>query len=147
MVAGALSGIDTSASAQQSAFTIGGRAPLADRAVLAKVESEFPDARLTFYYPPGEGLGYNEFRLKQPCELHPNGRSFLDLDAAGDVLQKDDACGIPPGQRALHAIYPLHSAKADSAACKLIAFLGAVALVLISFSGAVGYIKKLGWIG
>lgn len=126
----------------KSGFT----APLADAALLARVESEFPQARLTFYYPPGEGLGYNEFRLKQPCELHPNGRSFLYLDPTGDVLQKDDACGVPAGQRALHAIYPLHSAKADSAIYKLVAFLGALALVVISFSGALGYMKKLRWI-
>lgn len=116
---------------------------LADQTMLARVDAEFPDARLVFYYPPAPGAGYNEFRLQQPCELHPNGRSFLYLDAAGETLLKTDACDLPPGERTLHAMYPLHSGKADSHAYKLLTFLGGIVLALLSAGGAVSYGKKL----
>lgn len=116
---------------------------LADAAILTRVREEFPAARLVFYYPPRDGATHNEFRLKQPCELHPNGRSYLHLDAAGAVLRKDDACGIPPGQAALHALYPLHAGKAGSAAYKLVTFLGGLALAALAASGAWTYGRKL----
>jgi uncharacterized iron-regulated membrane protein len=118
-------------------------AALADAALLARVREEFPAARLVFYYPPADGAAHSEFRLRQPCELHPNGRSYLHLDAAGRVLRKDDACGIPPGQAALHALYPLHAGKADSALYKLLTFLGGLALAALAASGIWAYGRQL----
>lgn len=123
--------------------TAGPPVSLADAAMLKRVEEEFPEARLVFYYPPRDGIGYNEFRLKQPCELHPNGRSFLYLDVDGQVLQKTDACALPPGEKALHAMYPLHSGKTESGTYRFLTFLGGIALAVLSLSGGVGYAKKL----
>ena len=116
---------------------------LADSAVVARVGEAFPDARIVFYYPPRAGVTVHEFRLKQPCELHPNGRSYLHLGASGEVLRKDDACGIPPGQEALHALYPLHAGKAGSAAYKLVTFLGGLTLAALAASGVWAYGRKL----
>jgi uncharacterized iron-regulated membrane protein len=100
---------------------------------------------LVFYYPPLGGASVHRFRLKQPCELHPNGRSYISLDFTGDIVQETDACALPPGERSAHAIYPLHAGKADSDVYKLAVFLGAVALAILSVSGAVSYLKKLRW--
>ncbi|HEX2166513.1 MAG TPA: PepSY-associated TM helix domain-containing protein [Longimicrobiales bacterium] len=116
---------------------------LADSAMLALVEQAFPGARLVFYYPPRDGIGYNEFRIKQPCELHPNGRSYLYLNAAGEVLAKSDPCVMPVGERTLHASYPLHSGKTESGLYKFAVFLGGVILAVLSLSGAVTYVQKL----
>lgn len=118
-------------------------AHLADTAALVRVEAEFPDARLVFYYPPRDGVAFNRFRLKQPCELHPNGRSYLYLDGAGGVLAKTDACALPPGERTLHTLYPLHAGKAESGVYKFIVFLGALALAALSLSGSLAYLRKL----
>lgn len=123
--------------------TVGPPARLADVAALARVEAEFPHTRLVFYYLPRDGVGFNQFRLKQPCELHPNGRSYLYLDAAGDVLAKTDACVLPPGERTLHALYPLHAGKANSGVYRFVVFLGALALGALSLSGSLAYLRKL----
>lgn len=120
---------------------------LANAATLERVAAEFPAARIVFYYPPQGAVGYSEFRLKQLCELHPNGRTYLYLDAAGRVLAREDGCAIAPGQAALHAAYPLHAGKTGSQLYKLATFLGGLVLAALSFSGAIAYARKLGWIG
>lgn len=110
---------------------------------LAVVEAAFPDARLVFYYPPSSGNGVHGFRLKRTCEVHPNGRSYLYTDASGRVLKRTDACVSPPGQRALHSVYPLHAGKMDSATYKILVFVGGLALALVSATGALSYLAKL----
>jgi uncharacterized iron-regulated membrane protein len=134
---------DPAVAAEAPAEYTGPPVALADAAILARVREEFPAARLVFYYPPRDGAAHNEFRLKQPCELHPNGRSYLHLDAAGRVLRKDDACGIRPGQEALHALYPLHAGKAGSALYQLLTFLGGLALAALAASGVWAYGRQL----
>lgn len=113
-----------------------------DAALLARVDATFPDARVVFYYPPRGGVTIHRFRLKRPCELHPNGRSYVSLDRSGELLEATDACAAPPGERTVHAFYPLHAGKADSAVYKLVVLLGAVALAVLSASGAVTYLGK-----
>lgn len=110
---------------------------------MARVEAAFPDARVVFYYPPRAGATVHGFRLKRPCELHPNGRSYVYLDLAGDPVQTIDACALAPGDRAANAIYPLHAGKTESGAYRLIVFLGGIVLALLSFTGVVTYLQQL----
>jgi uncharacterized iron-regulated membrane protein len=111
--------------------------------LVAEAQAAFPDARLVFYYPPAPGSAVHGFRLKRPCELHPNGRSYVYTDGDGAVLARQDACAAPPGQKALHAVYPLHAGKAGSGAWTLAVFLGGLALTLVSATGAGAYAAKL----
>jgi uncharacterized iron-regulated membrane protein len=120
---------------------------LADAAILRRVAEELPQGRIVFYYPPRDGIGYHEFRMKQPCEMHPNGRSYVYLGAGGELLEKTDACAMQPGQKALHALYPLHAGKTGGQLYKLLTFLGGLALSALSVGGALAYAKQLGWIG
>lgn len=129
--------------AETPAAGAGAPVALADAAMLTRVREEFPTARLVFYYPPAAGATYHEFRLKQPCELHPNGRSFLYLDAAGRVLQKTDACAATATERTLHALYPLHAGKTPSGVYKLLTFLGGIALAALALSGVWAYVRQL----
>lgn len=115
----------------------------ADAGLLDRVSSEFPDARLVFYYPPRDGDRLHGFRLQRPCELHPNGRTYLYLDASGAVVRRTDACDQPSGQRALHALYPLHAGKVDSDLYAAAVFLSGLALSLISFTGAAAYLSRI----
>lgn len=114
-----------------------------DAAMLSRVEAAFPDARVVFYYPPRDGIAAHGFRLRRPCELHPNGRTYVYANAAGRIVRTTDACELPPGERAAHALYPLHAGKAGSAVYKLAVFLGALALAGLSLGGAVAYLHKL----
>jgi uncharacterized iron-regulated membrane protein len=117
--------------------------PPPDGALIARVEAIFPGSRIVFYYPPRERDGIHRFRLARPCELHPNGRSYLSFDAAGRVVERADACALPPGERGAQALYPLHAGKGVGAVYKLVVFLGALALAGLSLSGAVAYLKRL----
>ena len=116
---------------------------LTDAATLSTVQTAFPDARIVFYYPPRGGKTIHEFRLKRACELHPNGRSYAYVDGQSRLLGRVDACALPAGERTVHAFYPLHAGKVDSDVYKLVTFLGAVALAILSASGALSYLKKL----
>jgi uncharacterized iron-regulated membrane protein len=116
---------------------------LADAATISAVRATLPDARIVFYYPPRDGKTIHEFRLKQPCELHPNGRSYAYVDGSGRLLGSIDACALPPGERAVHAFYPLHAGKTSSALYKLAAFAGALVLALLSATGALSYLKRI----
>ena len=125
----------------QVAFPASG---LADDAVLARVDAAFPGgARMVFYYPPEPAIPLHRFRVKQACELHPNGRSWVFADGRGEVIHAVDACGLPPGERALHALYPLHSAKMSSGLYKFATFLAGLALAVLSGSGVLAYARKL----
>jgi uncharacterized iron-regulated membrane protein len=115
----------------------------ADASVVARAEAAFPGARIVFYYPPRAGATTHAFRLKQPCELHPNGRSYAYLDGTGRVLGRSDACALPPGERAVQAFYPLHSGKTPSAAYRLLVLLGAVVLAVLSASGVTIYFRRI----
>jgi uncharacterized iron-regulated membrane protein len=116
---------------------------IADAAVVAGAEAAFPGARIVFYYPPRDGATVHEFRLKQPCEMHPNGRSYAYLDGKGRVLGRIDACALPPGERAVQAFYPLHAGKAGSGAYKLLVLLGALALAVLAGSGVMIYFRRI----
>lgn len=110
-----------------------------DARMLSRVQAAFPEARIVFYYlPRGEGAGHR-FRVKQPCEIHPNGRSTVHLDGEGGLASASDACAQPPGEKIAHAMYPLHAAKLGSAAYKVAALFGALALAILSLSGVVTY--------
>jgi uncharacterized iron-regulated membrane protein len=114
-----------------------------DADMFRQVESLFPGGRIVFYYPPTATSATHGFRVKQPCELHPNGRSYAYLSVSGAVLQHTDACALPPGERAVHALYPLHSGKTDSSVYKMLVLFSAVALAVLSVSGAAAYVKGL----
>lgn len=102
-----------------------------------------PDARLVFYYPPSDAAPLHRFRAKRPCELHPNGRSWIFVDGSGAAVHHVDACDLPPGERTLHALYPLHSAKLSSRAYEAATFAAGLALAILSASGALAYWRKL----
>lgn len=114
-----------------------------DAGMFARVQDAFPGARVVFYYPPREPAALHEFRVKQSCEMHPNGRSWVYLGRAGESLDVSDACALPPGERIVHTFYPLHAGKTSSSTYKLLTFLGALALAGLAASGVVTYLKKL----
>ncbi|MBN1239546.1 MAG: PepSY domain-containing protein [Gammaproteobacteria bacterium] len=116
----------------------------ADVHMLETAAAAFPqDARLVFYYPSrgGDPAG---FRIRQSCEMHPNGRSYLYFENGGRrVLSREDACAVPPGQQAVHAMYPLHAGKTGGPLYKLAVFLSAVALAGLSATGVATYLIRL----
>lgn len=118
------------------------RPRLPDAQVMERVSEYFPGARVVLWYP--EENGTYSFRVKQDCELHPNGRTYLYVNAhSGSIVHAVDACAQPPGERLLHTFYPLHAAKTGHAWYRALAFLGALVLAGLSVSGVITYLQKL----
>lgn len=74
--------------------------------LIARAAAEFPHAEPTWVSLAGPRV---TVRFRQAAEAHPNGRTFVGLDArTGDVLSKVDALRVPPGTRFFDNLYPLH---------------------------------------
>jgi uncharacterized iron-regulated membrane protein len=101
----------------------------------------FPDARLVFWSPARDGSDVHAFRLKRPCDVHPNGRSTVHLSVAG--LRSFDACAAARSERAAHALYPLHAGKTRSPIYRVAVFLSGLVLAALSATGAVTYAARL----
>ena len=114
----------------------------ASAALIRQAATTFSDSRIVFYVPPDD-RGVHGFRIKQDCEIHPNGRSYVYVRGDGRVVRTVDACQQPAGQRALYAVYPLHAGKLDSGTYRLLVFLGGLVLSLVSVTGAAAYLAKL----
>jgi len=128
-------------SARESEGGLGG---VPDMEAVARAQAAFPEARLVFVTPASGPDTPMTVRIKQDCELHPNGRTFVYLHpATGEVLKKVDPCSGPPGQTALHALYPLHAAKIGSQIYKIAVILTGLALAVLSVTGVVTYVRSL----
>lgn len=85
-----------------------GRAPDWPR-ILDAAGAALPDARLVRTSLPAKGSDVVGFRVKLPAEWHPNGRSLVFVDAAGNrLLLAHDATRQALGARLDEAVYPLH---------------------------------------
>jgi len=111
---------------------------------VARAMTAFPDSRLVFITPAAGPGAPVAFRIKQSCELHPNGRSFVYFEPGKrGALRRVDACAAGSGVGALHALYPLHAGKTGSALYKAAAFLASLVLAMLCVTGVVTYLRKL----
>lgn len=110
---------------------------------ISAVHAALPEARLISYQPPPPGNAAHYFRLKQPGELHPNGRSAVYVDgASGRVIATVDATTQPGGERMAHMLYPLHAAKIGGGYYRFGALLCALALAVVGASGLIAYFQS-----
>lgn len=113
------------------------------RRVLDRAAEHFPDARLRMLTLPRSADAPVVLRLKRAAELHPNGRSYLTIDAAtGTVLQQIDATRTGLGPRVLNSLYPLHAGKTGWAGHRSVLMLVALALCWISASGLWLFLRR-----
>lgn len=111
-------------------------APVTDwNAVIGALDAALPAGRTVFFYPPANKDDVLLFRKQMPGELHPNGRSFVAMTAAGEILHASDASALGPGMRATNAIYPLHSGKTPSETWRFLVFLMGLAPAFFFISG------------
>lgn len=79
-----------------------------DRSV-ARAAALFPGSEPTWLTPSGASSPDVVVRLRQASEHHPNGRTFVAIDAAtGRVRTATDAMAAGPARRILDILYPLH---------------------------------------
>lgn len=93
--------------------------------ILATANAALPDARLTRTGPPEPGSDVIGFRARAAGEWHPNGRSLVYVDRAGErLLLAHDATDQALGARMTEAIYPLHIASVGGPLYRWAAVLG-----------------------
>lgn len=106
-------------------------------AMAALATKEFPAAELVMVYPPRELAQPWGFRMRQPGESHPNGRTMVWIDACGGhVLAAEDALEAPLGERLVHALYPLHAAGYAGPLDDVLVLVTGVALAALIAIGA-----------
>lgn len=106
--------------------------------ILATAATALPDARLTRIALPAPGSDVIGFRARMAGEWHPNGRSLVFVDAAGQrALGEHDATAQPAGARLSEAIYPLHIGSVGGATYR---WLTALAGLLPAFLLATGFL-------
>jgi uncharacterized iron-regulated membrane protein len=112
---------------------------------LARVGAVFPEGRIIRYSPPDPGGdGLHSFRLKQPCEIHPNGRSYVYLTATdGNIARTSDACTASGGQKAQNLLYPLHAGLIGNLFYKWLVFAGGLVLTILCASGVYTYAVRI----
>ena len=112
-------------------------------AVLAAARTSFPNAAVRMLMLPNSPHEPINIRLKQPEELHPNGRSYLSLHPlTGEVLARIDATQTGPGPSLYNLIYPLHSGKTGWPGYRLLLFIAALASVYLAVSGFWVYLRR-----
>lgn len=115
--------------------------PWAER--LANVRATFPEGELVMY-SPGRGKNVAQsFRLRNPGEWHPNGRTYVLLNPYdGTIAQAIDARQQGLGTRIAHAIYPVHAATVGGLPYLLFTIVAAVGLAWLAIGGAAAWIQK-----
>lgn len=111
-------------------------------AALVAAQARFPDATLRMASWPAAPGKPASVRLKQPGEWHPNGRTTVLIDpATSGVARATDAQTLTQGERAIHAIYPLHAGSVGGWLYEWVTVLSGVALAAL---GGVGLWAFLG---
>jgi uncharacterized iron-regulated membrane protein len=106
--------------------------------VLERARAALPVASLTRTGLPADGSGVVSFRARNTGEWHPNGRSTVHIDLAGDeVLLVHDATAQPLGARMTETIYPLHIGSVGGAVVK---WLTAIVGLLPAFLLVTGFL-------
>lgn len=112
-------------------------------AALAAAQARFPGATLRMAsWPSGPGKPAS-IRLKQPGEWHPNGRTTVLIDpATSGVVRATDAQTLTSGERAVHAIYPLHAGAVGGWLYEWVTVLSGVALAALGGVGLWAFLRQ-----
>lgn len=112
-------------------------------AMATTAQARFPGAELVMVYPPRGPESLWGFRMRQPGEWHPNGRTVAWVDACtGALLATENALAAPLGERLVHAIYPLHAARFPGPVDDALVVLGGLGLVAVVGLGAAGRLRS-----
>jgi len=112
-------------------------------AVLASAQSAFPEAAIRMISLPESAEEAISIRLRQPGELHPNGRSQLSIHpSTGEILGQIDATRTGPGPTLYNMIYPLHAGKTGWPGYRLVLFIIALASIYLAVTGLWVYFRR-----
>lgn len=104
---------------------------------------QIPGARLVFISPPARPGGTTRIRLRQPDEIHQNGRSYVLLDAAGTVLDMQRVSELPAANMVFDQLpYPLHTGYMFGEAGRFTVFIAGILPLLLFVTGLVLWLRR-----
>lgn len=104
--------------------------------LLAEAQRLIPGARPVFISPPTRPGGTTRIRLRQPDEIHQNGRSYVLFDATGHVLDLQRVSELPVANLVIDQLpYPLHTGYLFGAVGRLIVFISGLLPALLFATG------------
>ena len=106
-----------------------------DQAV-REARAALPGATVTFVTLPQAPEDPVTVRMRTPGKWHPNGRSYVYLDAfTGRVLRIDDARLAPRGTRIYQTFYPIHIGSVGGIGLRLLYVLLGLAPTFLAVTG------------
>lgn len=103
---------------------------------------QIPGARVVFISPPARPGSPTRIRLRQPGEIHQNGRSYVLFDASGTVLDMQRVSELPAANLAFDQLpYPLHTGHLFGATGRLIVFVSGLLPALLFATGLLLWLR------
>lgn len=113
-------------------------------AALEDATSAFPDAQLRLLSWPRADDATASIRMRQPSEWHQNGRTYAYIDPrTSNVVATRNAEDLSRGERAAHAIYPLHSTGIGGRVYDIVAACAGLALTMLALLAAWSFLRML----
>lgn len=111
-------------------------APLPLDRLLRAAEQAQPGGTVSYLYLPTGPRDPLRVRKRLPPELHPNGKTFIDVDPrTATVLGVENGATAPLGGRVYSALYPLHIGVVGGTATRVLAVGVAVTPALFFATG------------
>jgi len=111
--------------------------------VLEASRAAFPEATLRMITLPRSREQPLILRLRQPAELHPNGRSYLVIDPLdARVIERIDATRAGWGPAIYNSLYPLHAGKTGWIGHRPILVMIAASLAWLCISGLWLFVRR-----
>lgn len=111
--------------------------------LIAIAEEVQPGGFISYLYLPTKPGETFRVRKRLPGEQHPNGKSFVHLEAAtGRVLAVEDGSRAPRGARLYSLLYPLHIGIMGGLATRGLLVLVGLSLPTLAVSGALVWWRR-----
>lgn len=128
--------------ARPAAVTPAGPVKSVDELVV-EAQRLMPGARLVFVAPPARSGGTTRIRLREPGEVHQNGRSYVLFDSAGTVLDLQRVSQLPVANLVFDQLpYPLHTGYIFGEIGRLIVFVSGLLPLLLFVTGIYIWLKR-----
>ncbi|MEQ8992809.1 MAG: PepSY-associated TM helix domain-containing protein [Pseudomonadales bacterium] len=112
--------------------------PVASGTLLAafrRIEQEWPDGTVRLIDVSEMSSNRLTARVRQPEEVHPNGRTSITVSLSGDVIERYDALQAGVTGKVDDLVYPLHSGRVDWPGWHLGVVICGLILTGLSLSG------------